>query len=98
MHHIPAGITKMARNKFLENNSLASSSHGYHSDTWESHSSRQSFELDKEPIHQPLPPNRYKTFNKAAKLVADSKLTMSAQRPQLEKEQLASKETKNRTG
>lgn len=35
----------LAKNKLLENNSLVSSSVGYHSDTWESsHSSRQSFE------------------------------------------------------
>ncbi|CAF0720009.1 unnamed protein product [Brachionus calyciflorus] len=34
------------RNKLLENNSLISSSQGYQSDTWESHSSRQSFEMD----------------------------------------------------
>lgn len=34
------------RNKLLENNSLISSSQGYQSDTWESHSSRQSFDLD----------------------------------------------------
>ncbi|RNA22847.1 tight junction ZO-1-like [Brachionus plicatilis] len=34
------------RNKILENNSLISSSQGYQSDTWESHSSRQSFDMD----------------------------------------------------
>lgn len=34
------------RNKLLENNSLISSSQGYQSDTWESHSSRQSFDMD----------------------------------------------------
>ena len=37
------------RNKLLENSSLVSSSQGYHSDTWESHSSRQSFDLDSHP-------------------------------------------------
>ncbi len=31
------------RNKLLENNSIVSTSQGYHSDTWESQSSRQSF-------------------------------------------------------
>lgn len=34
------------RNKILENNSLISTSQGYQSDTWESHSSRQSFDMD----------------------------------------------------
>jgi hypothetical protein len=35
------------RNKLLENNSIVSSSQGYHSDTWESQSSRQSFDMEK---------------------------------------------------
>jgi hypothetical protein len=43
------------RNKFLENNSIVSSSQGYHSDTWESQSSRQSFNdmnstAEKQPV------------------------------------------------
>ena len=35
------------KNKFLENSSIVSTSQGYHSDTWESQSSRQSFETEK---------------------------------------------------
>lgn len=38
------------RNKILENNSLISSSQGYQSDTWESHSSRQSFDMDNQYV------------------------------------------------
>lgn len=34
------------RNKHLENNSIISTSQGYQSDTWESHSSRQSFDME----------------------------------------------------
>lgn len=58
------------------NSSLVSSSQGYHSDTWDSHSSRQSFETDLNPPH---PASRYKHFNKlTSKLAAESKLAKNS--------------------
>ena len=69
---------KLARNKLLENNSLASSSQGYHSDTWESHSSRQSFDMEQKPAPG-VAPARYKHFNKiSSKLAAESKLAKTS--------------------
>ena len=65
------------RNKLLENGSLVSSSQGYHSDTWDSHSSRQSFDMESLP-NQAGPANgsvvtaatRYKHLNKLANKAA----------------------------
>ncbi len=55
------------------NSSLVSNSQGYHSDTWESHSSRQSFDTDS--TNPPHPASRYKHFNKlTSKLAAESKI------------------------
>jgi trimeric autotransporter adhesin len=42
----PLSTVQQIKNKLLENSSLLSSSQGYHSDTWDSHSSRQSFDMD----------------------------------------------------
>jgi hypothetical protein len=69
----------IARNKLLENNSLVSSSQGYHSDTWDSHSSRQSFDMDhatsnENSSSQNVAPARFKHFNKLSKLAADAKI------------------------
>ena len=72
------------RNKILENSSLVSSSQGYQSDTWESHSSRQSFDMDSQPTASNSSSfinnttnnnNRLKQFNKvSSKLAIESKL------------------------
>ena len=58
------------------NNSLVSSSQGYQSDTWDSHSSRQSYDTDS---NRPHPASRYKHFNKmTSKLAAESKLAKNS--------------------
>lgn len=58
------------RNKLLENNSLISTSQGYQSDTWESHSSRQSFEIDAQFTHAQF----IKNLIKPSKQINESKL------------------------
>lgn len=61
------------KNKFLENHSVVSSSQGYHSDSWESQSSRQSIELDARQTV--VAPSRYKHFAKiSSKITCDSKM------------------------
>ena len=67
------------RNKILENSSLVSSSQGYHSDTWDSHSSRQSFDMDLQPANSS---NKYKQFNKiSSKMAMESKLAKTSVLP-----------------
>ena len=62
------------KNKFLENHSVVSSSQGYHSDSWESQSSRQSIELDARQAV--VAPSRYKHFAKiSSKITSEPKLS-----------------------
>jgi hypothetical protein len=83
-HMIAPGNTKLARNKLLENNSLVSSSVGYHSDTWESDNpnNNTSLKMEQNSKNQEtsqLTPSRYKQFNhkNTGKLIIESKLAQT---------------------
>jgi hypothetical protein len=62
------------KNKHLENSSTVSSSQGYHSDSWDSHSSRQSFDTDSQNTittgNNQSGSNRFKNLLKATSKLA----------------------------